>query len=77
MIGRVAMTNAGVQIGSLVTFAGEARMACKTRTLALVLGLVFTALGGSLAYACDEMCPKGEFYSDSAELCVPDIPPAS
>ncbi len=77
MIGRVAKANAGVHIDRLVTFVGDARMACKTRTLAFALGLMFTALGGSLAYACDEMCPKGEYYSDSAELCVPDLPPAS
>lgn len=38
-----------------------------------ILAMMFLALqlvGGTLAFACDEMCPDNEMYSESAEMCV-------
>lgn len=52
-------------------------MVSKVHTLALLLGLALAGIGSPLAYACDEMCPTGEYYSDPAELCVPEKPPES
>lgn len=45
-----------------------------------ILAMMFLALqlvGGTLALACDEMCPDSEMYSESAEMCVPKEQPST
>ena len=45
-----------------------------------ILAMMFLALqlvGVTLAFACDEMCPDNEMYSECSEMCVPKEQPST